>query len=121
MLLLVISGKNPGQRGQHVVGRDVDQEAEAAIQAGGSEIDMVVNIGKVLSGDWDYVSEEIKAINDAVTANQTILKVIFENDYLLDEHIIRLCEICSEHRVAFVKTSSGYGFVNLKITLSPNA
>ena len=87
------------------------QEAVAAIQAGGSEIDMVVNIGKVLSSDWDYVSEEIKAINEAVTASQAILKVIFENDYLQDEHIIRLCEICSEHRVAFVKTSSGYGFV----------
>ena len=87
------------------------KEAEAAVQAGGSEIDMVVNIGKVLSGDWEYVSEEIQAINDAVTANRAILKVIFENDYLQDEHIIRLCEICSEHRIAFVKTSSGYGFV----------
>ena len=72
---------------------------------------MVVNIGKVLSEDWDYVSEEIRTINDAVTANQAILKVIFENDYLQDDHIIRLCEICSEHQVAFVKTSSGYGFV----------
>lgn len=87
------------------------KEAEAAVRAGGSEIDMVVNIGKVLGGDWTYVSDEIKAINDAVTANGAILKVIFENDYLQDEHIIRLCEICSEHRVAFVKTSSGYGFV----------
>ena len=87
------------------------KEAEEAVLAGGEEIDMVVNIGKVLSGDWDYVSEEIKAINDVVTANQAILKVIFENDYLQDEHIIRLCEICSKHQVAFVKTSSGYGFV----------
>jgi deoxyribose-phosphate aldolase len=87
------------------------KEAEAAVLAGGQEIDMVVNIGKVLSADWKYVSEEIKAINDAVTAKQAILKVIFENDYLPDDQIIRLCEICSEHQVAFVKTSSGYGFV----------
>ncbi len=87
------------------------KEAEAAVLAGGSEIDMVVNVGKVLSEDWDYVSEEIKSINDAVTTNQAILKVIFENDYLQDGHIIRLCEICSENQVAFVKTSSGYGFV----------
>ncbi|UCH64311.1 MAG: deoxyribose-phosphate aldolase [Fidelibacterota bacterium] len=87
------------------------KEAEAAVLAGGSEIDMVVNVGKVLSGDWDYVSAEIRAINDAVTANGAILKVIFENDYLQDEQIIRLCEICSEHQVAFVKTSTGYGFV----------
>lgn len=86
-------------------------EAEAAAVAGGDEIDMVVNIGKVLGGDWQYVSEEIAALNQAVVANGAILKVIFENDYLQDEHIVRLCEICSEHRVAFVKTSSGYGFV----------
>ena len=87
------------------------KEAEAAAQAGGSEIDMVVNVGKVLGGDWLYVSDEIKAINEAVTANQAILKVIFENDFLTDDHIIRLCEICAEHQVAFIKTSSGYGFV----------
>jgi len=86
-------------------------EAAAAAEAGGSEIDMVVNVGKVLGGDWDYVSTEIRAINGAVTGNGAILKVIFENDYLQDEHIIRLCKICSELQVAFVKTSSGYGFV----------
>jgi deoxyribose-phosphate aldolase len=87
------------------------KEATDAVLAGAEEIDMVVNIGKVLGGDWEYVSEEIRAVNDAVTENQAILKVIFENDYLQDEHIIRLCEICSEHQVAFVKTSTGYGFV----------
>ena len=87
------------------------KEAQAAVASGGSEIDMVVNVGKVLGEDWDYVSAEIKAINDAVTATQAILKVIFENDYLQDKHIIRLCEICSEHQVAFVKISSGYGFI----------
>ena len=86
-------------------------EAVAAVRAGASEIDMVVNVGKVLSADWPYVSAEIKAISDAVVAGKAILKVIFENDYLQDGQIIRLCEICSEHRVAFVKTSSGYGFV----------
>ncbi len=87
------------------------KEAELAVMEGGSEIDMVVNIGKVISGDWDYVSEEIKLINEVVVSNKAILKVIFENDYLQDAHIIRLCEICSKHQVAFVKTSTGYGFV----------
>jgi deoxyribose-phosphate aldolase len=72
---------------------------------------MVVNIGKVLGGDWGYVSDEIKAVNETVVRDGAILKVIFENDYLGDAHIIRLCEICSEHAVAFVKTSTGYGFV----------
>ncbi|KAK4938051.1 hypothetical protein LTR10_021458 [Elasticomyces elasticus] len=87
-------------------------EAEQAVKAGGVEIDMVVNIGKVLGGDWEYVTEEIRAVNEAVTASgKAILKVIFENDYLQDEHIIRLCQICSGLDVAFVKTSTGYGFV----------
>jgi deoxyribose-phosphate aldolase len=86
-------------------------EAEDAAKAGGSEIDMVINIGKALGGDWAYVRAEVKAVNDAVTARRAILKVIFENDYLKDEHIIHLCQICSEVGVAFVKTSTGYGFV----------
>lgn len=87
------------------------REAAEAVEAGGSEIDMVINVGKALGGDWRYVSEEIAAINEAVVSNGAILKVIFENDFLQDDHIVRLCEICSEHRVAFIKTSSGYGFV----------
>ena len=86
-------------------------EAQAALEAGAVEIDMVVNIGKVLGGDWNYVSTEIKAINTQVVQAGAILKVIFENDYLEDPHIIRLCEICSQYAVAFVKTSTGYGFV----------
>ena len=86
-------------------------EAEVAAIAGGVEIDAVINVGKALGGDWDYVRHEIREINQAVTAHGAILKVIFENDYLQDEHVIRLCEICSEADVAFVKTSTGYGFV----------
>ncbi|HWN95918.1 MAG TPA: deoxyribose-phosphate aldolase [Methylomirabilota bacterium] len=87
------------------------REAEEAARAGGAEIDMVINIGKALGGDWAYVADEIKAINTVVVANGAILKVIFENDYLHDAHIIRLCGICSAIGVAFVKTSTGYGFV----------
>jgi deoxyribose-phosphate aldolase len=86
-------------------------EAEQAAKEGASEIDMVINIGKVLSGDWGYVSDEIGAINAAVVSRGALLKAIFENDYLEDAHIIRLCEICTQHAVAFVKTSTGYGFV----------
>lgn len=86
-------------------------EADDAARRGGAEIDMVVNIGKVLGGDWEYVSAEIGAVNEAVVSHGAILKVIFENDYLTDHHIVRLCEICSEQAVAFVKTSTGYGFV----------
>ncbi|MFZ4773970.1 MAG: deoxyribose-phosphate aldolase [Terrimicrobiaceae bacterium] len=86
-------------------------EAESAALAGAREIDMVVNNGKVKSGDWDYVRREIDLINQATVAAGSILKVIFENDYLATEEIIKLCEICSEVNVAFVKTSTGYGFV----------
>lgn len=86
-------------------------EAESAALAGAREIDMVVNIGKVKGAQWDYVSREVQLINQAVVAGGSMLKVIFENDYLEDAEIIRLCEICSEAKVAFVKTSTGYGFV----------
>ena len=86
-------------------------EARRACREGAKEIDIVSNTGKVLGGDWNYVSAELRAVNEAVTAAGAILKVIFENDYLKDEHIVRLCEICSEHHIAFVKTSTGYGFV----------
>ena len=86
-------------------------EAEAAVLEGATEIDMVVNVGKVLGDDWSYVSQDIKAVNDVVVSNGALLKVIFENDYLEDAHIIKLCQICASLSVAFVKTSSGYGFV----------
>lgn len=86
-------------------------EAESAALAGAKEVDMVVNIGKVKSGDWDYVTREIDLINRAVTAAGSILKVIFENDYLTSDEIIKLCKICTAVDVAFVKTSTGYGFV----------
>ena len=87
------------------------KETEAALADGATEIDMVVNIGKAMGGDWDYVASEIRALNVAVVAAGAILKVIFENDYLADAQIVKLCEIWSEIGVAFVKTSSGYGFV----------
>jgi len=88
------------------------REATAAIFDGADELDLVVNIGKVLSGDWSYVAEEIRAVNQVLAGGWGVLKVIFENDYLNEaESIKNLCEICSEHEVAFVKTSTGYGFV----------
>jgi len=86
-------------------------ETRLACSDGASEIDMVVNIGKVMAGDWDYVQQEIQSVNDETLLHGGIVKVIFENDYLTDEQKIRLCEICNEVGVAFVKTSTGYGYV----------
>jgi len=86
-------------------------EAERAIDDGAEEIDMVVNIGKVLSEDWDYVTNEIGSIVAVTKKHGAVLKVIFENDFLTNDlHKIKLCEICSELKVEFVKTSTGYGF-----------
>jgi deoxyribose-phosphate aldolase len=87
-------------------------ETEQAIKDGATEIDMVINIGKALGGDWEYVEKEIAEIVTVTKKHNAILKVIFENDYMPDdEHKIRLCRICSKLKVDYVKTSTGYGFV----------
>jgi deoxyribose-phosphate aldolase len=87
-------------------------EARQACKDGATEIDMVVNCGKVLGEDWSYVRKEIKAINKECKKHKAILKVIFENDFLPEDKFkIKLCKICSKIGVAFIKTSTGYGFV----------
>ncbi len=87
-------------------------EAETACREGAVEIDMVINIGKALSGDWDYVEQEISAVTEACHKNGAIVKVIFETDYVTrDEDKITLCEICTRVGADYVKTSSGFGFV----------
>ncbi|HEX2974885.1 MAG TPA: deoxyribose-phosphate aldolase, partial [Bacteroidales bacterium] len=87
-------------------------EAEQACNDGATEIDMVINIGKALGGDWDYVEKEIRVVTEACHRNQAIIKVIFETDYITrTEDKIRLCEICTKAGADFVKTSTGYGFV----------
>ena len=87
-------------------------ETETACNDGAMEIDMVVNIGKVLGNDWDYVKKEIASVVAVTKKHHAALKVIFENDFLTeDAHKIKLCEICSSLNVEFVKTSTGYGFV----------
>lgn len=84
-------------------------EAERALADGGEELDMVCNISRVLSGDWDFVKADIKAVVDVTHAAGQKIKVIFENCYLDDIQKIRLCEICTEFNADWVKTSTGYG------------
>lgn len=94
--------------GGHATTIKVAEAAQAVID-GGKELDLVVNIGKVLSGDWDYVRGDLKAVIDRAHQGDAIVKVIFENCYLEDRHKVRLCEICGELGAEFVKTSTGYG------------
>ena len=84
-------------------------EARQALADGGQELDMVVNISAVLSGNWDYVRDDIQAVIGVTHAAGQKVKVIFENCYLNGEQKIRLCEICSELSADWVKTSTGYG------------
>lgn len=84
-------------------------EAEQALQDGARELDMVVNISQVLSGDFDAVRTDILAVLQPTHARGAKLKVIFENCYLNDAQKIRLCEVCGELSVDWVKTSTGFG------------
>lgn len=84
-------------------------EARQALLDGGEELDMVVNISQVLSGQWDYVRADIKAVIDVTHEYGQKVKVIFENCYLDDAQKIKLCEICGELNADWVKTSTGYG------------
>jgi deoxyribose-phosphate aldolase len=87
-------------------------ETEKACGDGAVEIDMVINIGKALQGDWAYIEEEIGAVTRTCHQHGAIVKVIFETDYVnKDEDIVRLCQICTRVGADYVKTSSGFGFV----------
>lgn len=94
-------------------------ETELACRDGAQEIDMVINVGKALSGDWSYVEQDIRAVCSEAHRHSAKVKVIFENDYLTqggaglsaDEFKRRLCELSERAGADWVKTSSGYGFV----------
>jgi len=84
-------------------------ESREALRDGALELDMVVNIGKVLSGDWNFVREDIAAVVRAAHENAALAKVIFENCYLTKDQKIALCQICAEVHADFAKTSTGFG------------
>ena len=81
-------------------------EAIEAVENGADEIDMVINIGAVKDGNYDYVKQEIEEIRDSI--NGKVLKVIIEECLLTDEEIIKLTEICRDEYVHFIKTSTGF-------------
>jgi deoxyribose-phosphate aldolase len=84
-------------------------EIKQALEDGGEELDMVINISKALSDDWGYVEKEIREAAGLVHEKGQKIKIIFENCYLEDRHKIRLCEICGDIGVDWVKTSTGFG------------
>jgi deoxyribose-phosphate aldolase len=94
-------------------------ETELACRDGAVEIDMVINCGKALSGDWDYVERDIKAVCAEAHPRGAKVKVILENDYLTrggaglssDDFKRTLCQLCERAGADWVKTSTGYGFV----------
>jgi deoxyribose-phosphate aldolase len=87
-------------------------EAINACKEGAVEIDMVINIGKALQGDWAYIENEIESVTDACHINGAIVKVIFETDYVTKkEDLIQLCRISTQAGADYVKTSTGFGFV----------
>ena len=87
--------------------RTKEMEALIAVEDGADEIDMVINIGALKNGDYDYVRNEIEDIMAAVDGK--VLKVIIETCYLTDEEIGKITEICNDTYVNFIKTSTGYG------------
>ena len=84
-------------------------ETKQALNDGGQELDMVVNISQVLTGNWNFVRSDIKAVIETTHAHNQKVKVIFENCYLNNDQKIRLCEICSELRTDWIKSSTGFG------------
>lgn len=94
-------------------------ETAAACRDGAREVDMVINVGKALGGDWDYVEQDIRAVCAEAHGHGARVKVILENDYLTpggaglsgDDLKRRLCQVAEQAGADWVKTSSGYGFV----------
>ena len=82
-------------------------ETERAVFSGANEIDMVINVGDIKNGNFDFVLEEIKLLKEVCGDN--ILKVIIETCYLTEEEKVRLCGIVTEAGADFIKTSTGFG------------
>lgn len=83
-------------------------EAQAAMDDGAVELDMVLNIGALRSGQLDYVRNDIQAVCQAAHARGAKVKVIFENAYLTDEQKIQACRLCEQAGADWVKTSTGF-------------
>ena len=84
-------------------------EARQALADGAVELDMVINIGQAIGGEWDNVAADIAAVTGVAHHGGGIVKVIFENCYLNPEQKVKLCTICGDVGADYIKTSTGYG------------
>lgn len=84
-------------------------EARLAIEDGAVELDMVMNIGKFLSGDYDFVQKDIEAVVAEAKKSNVIVKVILEICYLSPQQITKACKIAEAAGADYVKTSTGFG------------
>lgn len=82
-------------------------ETEAAIDAGAGEIDMVMNVGRFIDGDHDFIVREIRDVVEA--ADDHVVKVILETCLLSNEQIVQACKLVVQAQAHFVKTSTGFG------------
>jgi deoxyribose-phosphate aldolase len=83
-------------------------ETKDAIANGATEIDMVINVSALLSGDFDFVEQDIRGVVEAAHAKGASVKVIFETAFLNDEQIIKACELTEKAGADYVKTSTGF-------------
>ncbi len=83
-------------------------ETRKAIRDGAKEIDMVINVGRLKSGDDAYVLRDIQAVTEACRDGSAVSKVIIETALLTDEEKVRVCELAKKARANFVKTSTGF-------------
>jgi deoxyribose-phosphate aldolase len=85
------------------------EESKEAIGNGAVELDIVLNIGKMKSGDYNFIENELKIITDYAHSKNVKIKIIFENCYLTEDEIKIACEICNRIKADWVKTSTGFG------------
>lgn len=83
-------------------------EAEKALEGGAVELDIVAPVGKIRSGAWSYLEQELEELTDLIHRRGAVLKIILENYYLTREEVIRCCRVCEYKQVDFVKTSTGF-------------
>lgn len=83
-------------------------ETKDAVAKGAVEVDMVMNIGRFLSGEYDYVENEITEVAAAAHEGGALLKVIFENYYLTEDQIVKACQLAKNAGADFIKSSTGY-------------